>query len=158
MLVAGKKTVSKCKLFVLYKNPLMSLKFWQIILSFIQLLFGTAGADCGIKMNQILHLYLNHSVIESFGMFFKLHSHSVVQFVVSESTECFCFKVVSILNNLFCLFQVFCNLTSCKINICQKTEKRVSHKIPTSVTKNKKVTSHHLHLHVIKMALYLMIN
>lgn len=90
----------------------------QLILELLAL-----DADCGVNRYQLPIFYLYHSVIQSFGMFFKLHSHSEIQFVVSESTERLCFKIISILNNLLCLFQVFCNLSSCKIDTCQKPEK-----------------------------------
>lgn len=151
MLVAGKKTVSRCKLFLLFKNPLLSVKyegfFCHVFSWFLELL--TSGADCGVNSYQVANFYLYHSVIQSLGMFFKLHSHSVIQFIVSESTDCFCFKIISILNNLLCLFQVFCNLTSRKINICQKPEESITMKIPIFVTKNKNLQ--HLYLHIVEI-------
>lgn len=128
MLVAGKKPVLRCKLFLFYKNPLMSVKYYLRVFLRTQLILELLApdADYGVNRCQLPIFYLYHSVIQSFGMFFKLHSHSEIQFVVSESTERLCFKIISILNNLLCLFQVFCNLSSCKIDTCQKPEKKIS--------------------------------
>lgn len=158
MIGAGKETISRRKLFLLCKNPWVSVKFWwffppffSIFIWFLEVLLLILT----VVWREIRRMYLNHPVIESFGVFFKLHSHSEVQFVVSQSTECFCFKVVSILNNLLCLFQVFCNLTSCKINVCQKAEKKVLHrKFKLLLPEIKQL----LYLCIVKIILCLMVN
>lgn len=65
-----------------------------------------------------LDTYLNNSVVQGFGVLIELLSDDEVDLVVSEGAESFGLKFVSILHNDLSLFEMHCNLTGGKVNVC----------------------------------------
>ncbi len=67
----------------------------------------------------ILDTYLNNSVIQGFCALLKLLPDDEIHLIVSEGAECFGLKFVSVLHNDFSLFEMHCDLTGGKVNICR---------------------------------------
>lgn len=66
------------------------------------------------------------SVVQALCVLLKLHSDSEVDLVVSEGAQGLCFKLVSVLDDHFCLMQVGSYLSGGKVNVCKHEHTRTN--------------------------------
>lgn len=64
--------------------------------------------------------HLDFTVVQALCVLLKLLSRGEVEFVVSEGAQCLCFKLVSVLDDHFCLMQMGSYLSGGKVDVCKQ--------------------------------------